>query len=386
MGNSEVGHMTIGTGRVIAQDLPRIDISLEEGTFALKPEFQSFVEKLKQTGGACHVMGLLSPGGVHSHQFHIEAIVKLLKERGIPIHVHAILDGRDTPPQSALTYVQEFITNTNHPLATIGGRYFSMDRDKRWDRVALAYRTIVCAEGPHTQDPITFLKDQYKHGMGDEFVPPHTVGAYAGMEDGDGLFMVNFRADRVRQILSALLMPNFSDFERTRVVAFGATLGMGEYSAELTPLITPLFPKEQATDPLGALVAKVGWKQLRIAETEKYAHVTFFLNGGREEMFPGEDRILVPSPDVSTYDLQPEMSAPTVTDKVVSAIASQRYALIVINYANTDMVGHTGIPEAIIKAVETIDHCLARLEDAAKQAGIYPNDHSRSRKCRTDAG
>jgi 2,3-bisphosphoglycerate-independent phosphoglycerate mutase len=369
MGNSEVGHMAIGAGRVIAQDLPRIDISLEEGTFACKPEFQSFVEKLKQTGGACHVMGLLSPGGVHAHQSHMEAIVKLLKERGIPVHIHAILDGRDTPPQSALAYVQDFIANANQPLATIGGRYFAMDRDKRWDRVALAYQTIVCGKGSRVSDPVTFLKDRYKHGVGDEFVPPHTVGDYSGMQDGDGLLMINFRADRVRQILGALLMPDFSDFERPHIVTFGATLGLGEYSADLTPLIPPLFPKEQAIDPLGALVAKAGWKQLRIAETEKYAHVTFFLNGGREEPFPGEDRILIPSPDVSTYDLQPEMSALEVTDRVVKAIASRQYALIVLNYANTDMVGHTGIPEAIVKAVETIDQCLGHLEKAVQQAG-----------------
>jgi 2,3-bisphosphoglycerate-independent phosphoglycerate mutase len=246
MGNSEVGHMTIGAGRVIVQDLPRIDISLEEGTFAYLPEFQDFVEKLKQTGGACHIMGLLSPGGVHSHQSHMEAIVKLLAAHGIPMHIHGILDGRDTPPQSALAYLQEFIANTNQPLATIGGRYFAMDRDKRWDRIALAYETIVCGQGPVTEDPIACLQDHYKQGIGDEFIPPHRIGTYAGMRDGDGLFMVNFRADRVRQVLGALLAPHFSDFKRTRGVNFGATLGLGEYSAELTPLIPALFPKERS--------------------------------------------------------------------------------------------------------------------------------------------
>lgn len=382
MGNSEVGHMTIGAGRVIMQDLPRIDHSIQHGTFASNPKFMSFVDAMKKTSGACHIMGLMSPGGVHSHQYHIEYIVRLLNEHKIPLYVHAFLDGRDTPPQSALGYLQEFYIRTHQSLATIGGRYFAMDRDKRWDRIEKAYKTIAFAEGPHTDDPLALLKEQYKMGVGDEFLPPHSVGNYKGMKDGDGLIMVNFRADRVRQILSALLAPGFDAFDRGRPFSFGATLAMGEYSTDLTPLIPPLFAKEQETTPLGAIVAATGFRQLRIAETEKYAHVTFFLNGGREDVFPGEDRILVPSPDVSTYDLKPEMSAEEITDKVVEAITNNRslcdYALIVINYANTDMVGHTGVQDAIIKAVETIDHCLGRLEDAAKKAGyalIITADH-----------
>jgi 2,3-bisphosphoglycerate-independent phosphoglycerate mutase len=383
MGNSEVGHMTIGSGRVILQDLPRIDQSLQKGgDFTSNPKFLHFLNALRRTGGACHVMGLLSPGGVHSHQSHIEAIVHILAEHHIPIHVHAILDGRDTPPQSAYGYIKEFLDHTHHPLSTLGGRYFAMDRDKRWNRIEQAYRTIVCGEGVSIHDPLPFLKDQYKHGVGDEFIPPHCIGDYGGMKDGDGLFMVNFRADRVRQILSALLMPNFSAFNRGRLISFGATLAMGEYATELTPLIPALFPKEQATKPLGAILSEAGLKQLRIAETEKYAHVTFFFNGGREDVFPGEDRILIPSPDVATYDLKPEMSAEKVTDKVIEAITTPKgqdqYALVVINYANTDMVGHTGIQEAIVKAVETIDHCLGRLEEAAKEAGyalIITADH-----------
>jgi 2,3-bisphosphoglycerate-independent phosphoglycerate mutase len=257
-----------------------------------------------------------------------------------------------------------------------------MDRDKRWDRIEKAYRSIVFGDGPRTNDPLTLLKDQYKQGVGDEFLLPHCVDDYNGMKDEDGLIMVNFRADRVRQILSALLLPDFTAFDRGKPISFSATVAMGEYSTELTPFIPPLFPKEQATSPLGIIVAQAGLKQLRIAETEKYAHVTFFLNGGREDVYPGEDRILVPSPDVATYDLKPEMSAKEVTDKVVEAITTKRsahnYALIVINYANTDMVGHTGVQEAIVKAVETIDHCLNRLEDAAKKGGyalIITADH-----------
>lgn len=386
MGNSEVGHMTIGAGRIILQDLPRIDASLKKGgqdagkneNLETNLQFIRFIHALKKTGGACHVMGLLSPGGVHSHQSHIEAIVRLLTEQHIPVHVHAILDGRDTPPQSAYGYVKDFFANTRHSLSTIGGRYFAMDRDNRWDRIEKAYQAIVFGEGPRTHDPLALLRDQYKQGAGDEFVLPHCGGSYAGVKDGDGLFMVNFRADRVRQILSALLMPDFSAFKRGRSISFGAALAMGEYATELTPLIPPLFPKEQATSSLGAVVSEAGLKQLRIAETEKYAHVTFFLNGGREETFPGEDRILVPSPDVATYDLKPEMSAEQVTAQVIEAMATRQYALIVINYANTDMVGHTGIQEAIVKAVETIDRCLSQLEETAKEAGyalVLTADH-----------
>jgi len=381
MGNSEVGHMTIGSGRVILQDLPRIDLSLgnqlaatgKDEKLASNPKFTNFIETLKKTGGACHVIGLLSPGGVHSHQSHMEAIVNLLTQANLPLHIHAILDGRDTPPQSAYEYVKEFIANTKHSLATIGGRYYAMDRDKRWDRVEKAYQTIVFGQGLYTQNPLNLLKDQYKNGVGDEFILPHSIAGYKGMKDGDGLFVVNFRADRVRQILTALLMSDFAYFDRGRPISFGSALSLGEYTTELIPLISPLFPKEMVTTPLGAVVSDAGLKQLRIAETEKYAHVTFFLNGGREEVFPGEDRILIPSPNVATYDLKPEMSAEQLTDQVVKIVTSQqarhKYTLIVINFANTDMVGHTGAQKAILKAVETIDHCLSRLEEAAKEGG-----------------
>jgi 2,3-bisphosphoglycerate-independent phosphoglycerate mutase len=381
MGNSEVGHMTMGAGRIILQDLPRIDESLGDRATIMgrdeklisNPKFTNFIKTLKKTGGACHIIGLLSPGGVHSHQAHMEAIVRFLIEADIPVHVHAILDGRDTPPQSAYDYVKEFIANTNHPLSTIGGRYYAMDRDNRWDRIEKAYQTIIFGDGPQIEDPLALLKDQYKKGLGDEFILPHSIANYNGVKDGDGLFMINFRADRVRQILSAFLMPNFTAFDQGDPISFAATLGMGEYATELTPLIPPLFPKEKVTTSLGAIVSAAGLKQLRIAETEKYAHVTFFFNGGREEVFSGEDRILIPSSNVATYDLKPEMSADQLTDKVVEIITSQdaarKYGLIVINFANTDMVGHTGVKSAIIKAVETIDRCLSRLEEAAKEGG-----------------
>lgn len=373
MGNSEVGHMTIGAGRVILQDLPRIDQSIEQGTLTTSSQWVNFVNTLKNTKGACHVIGLLSPGGVHSHQSHMEALTRLLVQSDIPVHIHAILDGRDTPPQSAKGYLEGFYANTQQRLATIGGRYFAMDRDNRWDRIEKAYRVFAFGEGPRINDPIELLTAQYKQGIGDEFIPPHTVGNYPGMKNGDGLLIVNFRADRVRQILSAFLKPDFEAFDRGEPIHFGATLGMAEYSAELTPLIPPLFLKQESTFTLGAVVASSGLRQLRIAETEKYAHVTFFLNGGREEVFPGEDRILVPSPDVATYDLKPEMSADEVTDNVINAITKDRskhnYSLIVINYANTDMVGHTGVESAIVKAVEKIDQCLGRLEQAAVEAG-----------------
>ncbi|MGV8948729.1 MAG: 2,3-bisphosphoglycerate-independent phosphoglycerate mutase [Candidatus Paracaedibacter sp.] len=381
MGNSEVGHMTMGAGRTILQDLPRIDLSLNNQTathstdekLISNPKFTNFITTLKKTGGACHVIGLISPGGVHSHQAHMEAIVNLLTQANICVHIHGILDGRDTPPQSAYDYVKEFMANTNLPLSTIGGRYYAMDRDNRWERIEKAYQTIIFGTGPHIEDPLTLLKDQYKQGVGDEFILPHSIANYNGIKDGDGLFMINFRADRVRQILSAFLVSKFTAFDRGRPISFGATLGMGEYATELTPLIPALFPKETMAAPLGAIVSAAGLKQLRIAETEKYAHVTFFFNGGREEVFPGEDRILIPSPDVATYDLKPEMSAEELTDKVVEIITSQdvshKYGLIVINFANTDMVGHTGVKAAIIKAVETIDRCLSRLEEAAKKGG-----------------
>jgi 2,3-bisphosphoglycerate-independent phosphoglycerate mutase len=373
MGNSEVGHMNIGAGRVVMQDLPRIDAAISDGSFEKNEVLGDFVAKLKDSGGACHLMGLVSPGGVHSHQHHIAVLARHLDTAGIPVFIHAFLDGRDTPPQSALGFVAKFeeeISGTRTVrIATISGRYFAMDRDKRWDRTKRAYDAIVAADAPKAASAEAAIKASYEAGKGDEFVEPRVIGDYAGMKDGDGVLMANFRADRVRQILGALVEPGFDAFAREKTIAFAATAGMTEYSEALAKHLSTLFPPEALDETLGQFVAEHHLKQLRIAETEKYAHVTFFLNGGRERVFDGEERILVPSPKVATYDLQPEMSAKEVTTKLVDAIKSERFDLIVANFANPDMVGHTGVLPAAIKAVETIDWALGELEAALAKVG-----------------
>lgn len=371
MGNSEVGHMNIGSGRVLMQDLPRIDAAIADGSLAQKPAFTSFVSKVKHGSGVCHLMCLLSDGGVHSHQAHMAAMAKLLTAQNITVKLHLFLDGRDTPPQSALQYVSilEKEMPTGSSIATVSGRFYAMDRDKRWDRVQKAYDTLVSAAGARIAVAKEAIEASYAAGKNDEFVVPVTIGDYAGMNDGDALMMVNFRSDRVREILTALCDPGFTDFERAKQVKFSATLGMTEYSAKLAPLVPALFTPEPLTHILGEEVSAAGMKQLRIAETEKYAHVTFFFNGGREELYTGEERILVPSPKVATYDLQPEMSAPEVTDKLVAAIEADTFDLIVVNYANTDMVGHTGNVPAAVKAVETVDTCLGRVYEAVQKKG-----------------
>jgi 2,3-bisphosphoglycerate-independent phosphoglycerate mutase len=382
MGNSEVGHMSIGSGRVVLQDLPLIDHAIKNHLIPQKEEFKDFIAKIQKSKGRCHVMGLLSPGGVHSHQSHLIEVCRLLTQAGIPVRVHAFLDGRDTPPKSGLGYVTDFLKAIeklpNCSLATLGGRYYAMDRDKRWDRLQKAYDSIVHAHGPDFSDPLTFIQTSYTQGITDEFIFPHHLQGYEGIQEGDAIFMVNFRADRVRQLLTAMLIKDFSGFNRSWIPQLSATLGMAEYSEELTPYIPALFKKEEVRNTLGEVVSSHNLKQLRIAETEKYAHVTFFFNGGREELFPQEDRILIPSPKVRTYDLQPEMSAFELTDRVIQAIQEQAYDLIVMNYANTDMVGHTGIPEAILKAVEAVDTCLGRLEKACQENGyalVISADH-----------
>jgi len=370
MGNSEVGHMNLGAGRIVMQDLPRIDTALADGSLATNPALERFIAALKATSGTAHVMGLMSPGGVHSHQRHIAALANTLLAAGVPVAVHAFLDGRDTPPQSAAGYLKTFRADAPEAaIATVSGRYYAMDRDKRWERTALAYQAMVAAEGKHAADPVAAVEQSYAAGVTDEFVRPTVIGDYGGMVDGDGILMANFRADRVRQILQALLDPDFDGFARTRTVAFAAALGMTEYSSQLNAFLDTMFPPLELRHTLGEVVAEAGLRQLRIAETEKYAHVTFFFNGGREEKFPGEDRILVPSPKVATYDLKPEMSAPELTDKLVAAIDGGRYDLIVVNYANGDMVGHTGKLEAAIRAAEAVDRCLGRVRAAVERAG-----------------
>lgn len=374
MGNSEVGHMNIGSGRVVLQDLPRIDDAIARNSISSLPPFVEFVRKLQASGGICHLLGLLSPGGVHSHQAHMAALALMLAEKGITVRVHAFLDGRDTPPRSAKAYVQEFEDATAEAgdkirIATVSGRYYAMDRDKRWDRVEKAYNAMVDAKGQIASTAQAAIDASYAADKSDEFVLPTVVNGYVGMRDGDGLLMANFRADRARQLLTVLVDNRFDGFAPVRHVRFAAQMGMVEYSSALASYMNALFPNERITGTLGEAVSNAGLTQLRIAETEKYAHVTFFLNAGEETEYAGESRILVPSPKVATYDLQPEMSAFEVVEKLEDAIAHDRFDLIVVNFANPDMVGHTGNMAACIKAVETVDACLGRLASAVLPKG-----------------
>jgi len=373
IGNSEVGHMNLGAGRVVFQDLPMIDQAIASGELAAKPELAAFIAKLKATGGTCHLMGLASPGGVHAHQDHILVLAKLVAAAGVPVAIHAFLDGRDVPPQSAAAQIEkmqdalELIEGAQ--LATLCGRYYAMDRDNRWERVEKAYRLLAVGKGAAEVDAVAAIEASYSAGVFDEFVLPVALDDYAGMKDGDGVLFANFRADRAREILLALLDPQFNGFTRPKIVHFAAALGMVDYAERLNELMATLFPPKHIEKGLGELVSAAGLKQLRIAETEKYPHVTFFFNGGREEPYPGEERIMVPSPHVATYDLQPEMSARELTDKVVSAIEGGAFDLIVLNYANPDMVGHTGSLPATVAALEALDVCLGRLLAATAKSG-----------------
>lgn len=373
MGNSEVGHMNLGAGRVAVPDLPRIDNAIEDGSLARSPTLAGTIERLKQSGAALHLMGLASPGGVHAHQDHLVFLANLVAGQGVPVWIHAFLDGRDMPPRSALECLDHIEAGLKPGLpirfATVTGRFYAMDRDKRWERVTLAYDAMVDAKGERAMAPKEAVDKAYAAKLDDEFVLPTVIDGYAGMKDGDGLLMFNYRSDRAREILTALLDPRFDGFNRNRVVAFGTAVGMVEYSAALNPFLKTLFPPEIIKMGLGETVSRAGLKQLRIAETEKYAHVTFFFNGGEERVFEGEERILVPSPKVKTYDMKPEMSAPEVTEKLVEAIGSGKFDLIVVNYANTDMVGHTGDLSAATRAVEAVDGCLGRLMQAIQAAG-----------------
>ena len=371
MGNSEVGHLNIGAGRLVMQDLPRIGDAIANGEIERAPALRSLIERLRQSGGTCHLMGLVSPGGVHSHQDHAVALAKILAQAGVPAVVHAFTDGRDTPPRSAGEDIARLLAALppSVPVATVDGRYYAMDRDNRWERVAKAYNAIVEAEGPRFPDAPAVVADAYAHDLSDEFVVPAAVGDYRGMRDGDGVLCFNFRADRVREILAAILDPDFAGFPRRRSVRLVAAAGMTQYSEHLDAFLQTIFPPQSLANVLGQVVADAGRTQLRMAETEKYPHVTYFLNGGEETPYPGEDRIMVPSPKVATYDLQPEMSAPELTDKAVAAIGSGKYDLIVLNYANPDMVGHTGSLPAAIKAVETVDTGLGRIVEAIRKSG-----------------
>ncbi len=380
MGNSEVGHLTIGAGRVIKQELVRIGDAVADGSIAAIPAFQALCATLRKSGGTCHLMGLVSPGGVHSHQDHAAGLARALTAAGIKTVVHAFTDGRDTPPQSAGDDLKNLAAAlpAGVTIATVIGRYFAMDRDKRWDRVAQAYAAMADGDGARFATPAEAIQAGYNAGKFDEFIPASVIGDYAGMKDGDAILCFNFRADRAREILAGFLDPAFDGFPRKRPIALAAAVGMTRYSDALAPFMTWLFDADHLENILGAVVSAAGKTQLRMAETEKFPHVTYFLNGGREALYPGEDRIMVPSPKVATYDLQPEMSAAELTDRAVEAIEGGVYDMIILNFANPDMVGHTGSLPAAIKAVEAVDLGLGRIVAALKRMGgalVVTADH-----------
>ncbi len=379
MGNSEVGHTNIGAGRVVAMDLGQIDLAIEDGSFFSNAALQGFIAKVKATGGTAHLMGLVSDGGVHGHLSHIIAAAKAVTDAGVPVALHAMTDGRDVAPKSA----KEFVTELENRLpdgakvVTVCGRYYAMDRDNRWERVSQAYDAMIKGHGRGASSAPAAVENAYAQSETDEFIVPTVIGDYAGAQDGDGFFCLNFRADRAREILRAIGEPGFADFDTGPRPDLSALLGMVEYSDGHNTYMTTVFPKRDIVNTLGAWVAKHGLRQFRLAETEKYPHVTFFLNGGKEVPEPGEDRFMPKSPKVATYDLQPEMSSGEVTEKFVEAIEAG-YDLIVTNYANPDMVGHTGDLQAAIKACEAVDQGLAKVVAALDKAGgamIVTADH-----------
>jgi 2,3-bisphosphoglycerate-independent phosphoglycerate mutase len=381
MGNSEVGHTNIGAGRIVAMDLGQIDLAIEDGAFATNPALRGFIAAVEASGGTAHIAGLASPGGVHSHMNHIVEAARVIAAEGVPVAIHAITDGRDVPPRSGADQVAalEAALPKGARIVTVTGRYYAMDRDNRWERVEKAYRAIVDGRGERTSGASASetIRGCYAEGLADEFLPATVLDGYTGMKDGDGLFFVNFRADRAREILQAIGDPAFAHFDVSTRPKLAARLGMVDYSTAHNAWMTAVFPKQKVENTLGAWVAKHGLTQFRLAETEKYPHVTFFLNGGKEEPEPGEDRAMPPSPKVATYDLQPEMSAPQVTDRFVEAI-EKGYDLIVTNYANPDMVGHTGDLNAAIAACEAVDQGLGRVLAALEKAGgamIVTADH-----------
>jgi 2,3-bisphosphoglycerate-independent phosphoglycerate mutase len=379
MGNSEVGHTNIGAGRVVAMDLGQIDLAIEDGSFARNAAILTFIARLKATGGTAHLMGVVSDGGVHGHILHILAAARLIAGAGVPVVIHAITDGRDVPPTSADGFAARLVTGlpAGARVGTVIGRYYAMDRDNRWDRVGRAYAAMIKGEGEHSVSTPGAVADAQARGETDEFIAPTVIGGYQGAKDGDGFFCLNFRADRAREILAAIGQPGFAAFDTGTRPGWAALLGMVEYSAAHNGYMDAAFPKREIVNTLGEWVAKQGKTQFRLAETEKYPHVTFFLNGGKESPESGEDRYMAPSPKVATYDLQPEMSAPEVTEHLVDAIR-QGYDLIVVNYANPDMVGHTGSLPAAIRAVEEVDRGLTKVVAALAETGgamIVTADH-----------
>ena len=379
MGNSEVGHTNIGAGRVVAMDLGAIDLAVEDGTFAANAALLAFADKLKATGGTAHLIGVVSDGGVHGHLNHVLAATRAITALGVPVALHAITDGRDVAPSSAAEFVAQLMLSLPEgaKVATVIGRYWAMDRDNRWDRVERAFRAMANADGAHAATPQAAVAGSYAKGETDEFLAPTVIAGYQGARDGDGLFCLNFRSDRAREILAALAAPGFDAFVTGRRPIWAAALGMVEYSDLHSGYMATAYPKRVIPNNIGEWVAKQGRTQFRLAETEKYPHVTFFLNGGRESPFPGEDRVMPKSPKVATYDLQPEMSSVEVSDHFVAAI-EKGYDLIVVNYANPDMVGHTGSLPAAIRACEAVDIGLGRALAALEKAGgamVITADH-----------
>ena len=372
MGNSEVGHTNIGAGRVVFQDLPRITKSIADGDFFRNPAYTHAMDACKAKGTSLHLMGLLSDGGVHSHLDHLFALLKMAKEKGLEkVYIHAFLDGRDVSPTSGADFVARTVEACRATgvgkIATVMGRYYAMDRDKRWDRVEQAYDAMVYGESAHFNPvPVAAVKDSYAAGITDEFVEPVVCDAEGTISDNDSVIFFNFRPDRAREITRTLVDPAFDGFTRQYFpVTFVCNT---EYDATM-PNVEVAFPRNTVRNGLGEYLSQMGMTQLRIAETEKYAHVTFFFNGGSETVFPGEDRVLVASPKVATYDLQPEMSAYEVCDKCVERIESGAYDVIILNFANCDMVGHTGVFDAAVKAVETVDECVGRVVDTTLKMG-----------------
>ncbi|MEM7631406.1 MAG: 2,3-bisphosphoglycerate-independent phosphoglycerate mutase [Pseudomonadota bacterium] len=379
MGNSEVGHTNIGAGRVVAMDLGQIDLAIEDGSFFHNPRLADWIAAIKAQGGRAHLMGVVSDGGVHGHLTHMIAAAKACSDAGLEVLIHAITDGRDVAPKSAQTYLADLSAQlpAGTRIVTLTGRYFALDRDNRWDRVETAFSVITGAQGPVAQTAQAAIEAAYANDTTDEFIPATVMDGYKGAKDGDGLFCLNFRADRAREIMAALGDPGFDGFEAGTRPAWAGLLGMADYSQAHKAYMTTVYPKPEIVNTLGAWVAQAGLRQFRLAETEKYPHVTFFLNGGEEKPEAGEDRAMPKSPAVATYDLQPEMSSVEVTNRFVAAI-EDGYDLIVVNYANPDMVGHTGDLSAAIAACEAVDAGLARVLPALEAAGgamILTADH-----------
>lgn len=370
MGNSEVGHTNIGAGRVVAMDLGQIDLAIEDGSFFHNESLAAFIAKLKETGGRAHLMGVVSDGGVHGQITHVLAAVKAVADAGVPVVLHAITDGRDVAPKSAAGFIDELQSQLSKgaEIGTVIGRYYAMDRDKRWERVELAYQAIIAGKGQAAATAAEAVETAYAREETDEFIKPFVINGYDGTADGDGVFCLNFRADRAREILSAFGDSEFAEFDVSNRPHWAGMLGMVDYSEAHNAFMTTAYPKKQVVNTLGAWVGSKGLRQFRLAETEKYPHVTFFLNGGKETPEPGEDRHMPQSPKVATYDLEPEMAADEVSDKLVEVI-NAGYDLIVVNYANPDMVGHTGNLEAAERACAAVDKGLGRMLAALDQTG-----------------